>query len=108
MTQMADRAGLTPSRPPFTGHTGAELPAPEAVSPTRPTPAGLPRKPAKKARPKKQQRLFQMTILDLTGSPPALKGWPVPVRYGARTSLTERTPFRNGRMRGGQPHNKGD
>ncbi|WP_382436510.1 hypothetical protein [Glycocaulis abyssi] len=49
-----------------------------------------------------------MTILDLTGSPPALKGWPVPVRYGARNSQTERTPFRNGRMRGGQTHNKGD
>jgi len=108
MTQSADRVGCTPTRPPFNGLPGAELPSPTAISQTRLTPAGKPRKPAKKARPQKRQRLFQVTILDLTGSSPPLKGWPVPVRSRARSGSIARTPFLNGRVRDGHQRTKGE
>ena len=111
MTQSADRVGCTP--PPgrlLSVCPGAELPSPTAISQTRPTPAGKPRKPAKKARPQKRQRLFQVTILDLTGSlarPERLASSGGGFQ-GARRDQSRATPFLNGRVRSGHQRTTGE
>ncbi|MBV5258885.1 hypothetical protein FLX56_10675 [Synechococcus moorigangaii CMS01] len=71
-------------------------------------PASQSRKRGQRERPAKRQRLFQLTILDLTASSPALKAWPVPARSRTRASVKARTPYRNGRTQTGRQHTKGD
>ncbi|AZU04717.1 hypothetical protein X907_2202 [Glycocaulis alkaliphilus] len=78
------------------------------VSQPRPAPAGKLRKREKQVRPPKRQRLFQLTILDLTWASPAPKSWPAPVRSKARASSGARTPFRTGGRKTGQPYTQGD